>query len=98
MKKVHQETEGPTIDANKVLDEYNTIKETQAKKELSLSHVGFDMVSMSKNKRKINAASVRLAKAEMAYQEVQDAIEAQRKLKFDVNIAEKRLEALGGNK
>ncbi len=96
-KKVAEQTEGTSIDANKVLDEYNKIKQNEANKELQESHIGYDLANMSKNKKKINEASVRLAKAEMAYQEVQDAIEAQRKLKFDVNIAQEKYEALKSN-
>ena len=97
MKKVHQETEGPTIDANKVLDEYNKIKQNEAYNELQESTLNYDLANMGKSTKKINAASVRLAKAEIANREVQDSIEAQRKLKFDVDIAEKKLEALKSN-
>lgn len=96
-KNIHNETEGAVIDANKVLDEYNKIKQDEANKELQESHIGYDIANMGKNKKKINEASVRLAKAQMAYQEVQDAIEARRQLKFDVSVAEKKYNALKSN-
>lgn len=82
-KKVGSETEGSVIHADEVLDEYNAKELDKVMKELQESHVGVDLANMSGNKSKIGKANVRMAKAQMAMNEVADQQEAIRQLRFD---------------